>query len=125
MAFHNDLGHEGEQMAADYLLSQGYRILHRNWKNRRGRELDIVAQKDDVLAFVEVKSRANEQFGRATDSIDYWKIQRIVSAADSYLRTYHVTQYQVRFDVITVIGMAPDVRIQHIPDAFVPPVNCY
>ena len=57
MAAHNDLGHKGEDMAAKYLQEQGYFILERNWMNKGRKELDIIATKDDIIVFVEVKTR--------------------------------------------------------------------
>lgn len=63
MAKHNELGKEGENAAAEYLMSKGYSIRHRNWHSGK-RELDIVAQKDGELIVVEVKTRRNEEFGK-------------------------------------------------------------
>lgn len=60
MAKHNELGKEGENAAAEYLMSKGYSIRHRNWHSGK-RELDIVAQKDGELIVVEVKTRRNEE----------------------------------------------------------------
>ena len=57
MAEHNDIGKKGEELAAEYLQEKGYCILERNWTNMGRKELDIIATKDDVVAFVEVKTR--------------------------------------------------------------------
>ena len=56
MANHNDLGHQGEQLAVDYLLKQGYSILARNYRFQKA-EIDIIAQKNSVLIILEVKTR--------------------------------------------------------------------
>ena len=62
MAQHNILGRQGEELAARYLQQKGYQIIDRNWRSGR-QELDIVAQKEDILVVVEVKSRRNNSFG--------------------------------------------------------------
>ena len=74
MALHNDLGHKGEDMAAKYLQEQGYFILERNWMNKGRKELDIIATKDDVIVFVEVKTR---KVGSVTTPILCSRVQKI------------------------------------------------
>lgn len=66
MAAHNELGKEGEDLAALHLMEKGYRIRHRNWRSGK-KEIDIVAEKDGELVIVEVKTRGNENFGRPED----------------------------------------------------------
>ncbi len=120
MAEHNELGKEGEEEAARYLTGQGYHILHRNW--RRGRnELDIVAAKDNQLIFVEVKTRRNEAYGHPEDAVTNRKIRTLVSLADAYINKFRL-DLPVRFDIITVVGNEPPFRIEHIEEAFLPPI---
>lgn len=120
MAEHNDLGKEGENEAARYLTEKGYYIRHRNW--RRGKnELDIVAEKDRLLIFIEVKTRRNETYGHAEDAVNNRKIRTLVSLADSYIKLYGI-DLPARFDIITVIGEKPPFHIEHIEDAFLPPI---
>ena len=88
MAAHNDLGHKGEDMAADYLQQEGYCILERNWMNNGRKELDIVATKDDVIVFVEVKTRRQGSVTSPIDAVDARKQHRICLAADSFLKAY-------------------------------------
>ena len=57
MAAHNDMGHIGEDMAVEYLQQNGYCILNRNWTNKGRKEIDIVAIKDDIVVFIEVRRR--------------------------------------------------------------------
>lgn len=121
MAAHNRLGLEGEQIAANYLLSKGYAIRHRNWRSGH-KELDIVAEKDNTLVIVEVKTRKDTAFGMPEEAVGNGKIRRIVSSADAYVRKYAI-DLPIRFDLITIIADKegqPDLR--HIQDAFYPPL---
>lgn len=120
MAEHNILGKDGEDAAADYLINHGYHIRHRNWKSGR-KELDIIADDGEELIIVEVKSRRNTEFGLPEDAVNEKKIRRIVSAADAYLRKFGL-DIQVRFDIITLVGEKEKFTIEHIKEAFYPPV---
>ena len=120
MALHNLQGKAGEEMAAAYLTRKGYRILHRNWHSGH-KELDIVAMEGDTLVFCEVKTRKNAQFGSPLDAINDRKIRRIVSSADAYIRLYQLDN-KVRFDVITILTDADEEKLEHIEDAFLPPI---
>ena len=119
MALHNDFGHWGEEVAADYLRSQGYTILHRNYRVGH-RDLDIVALRDDVLVFVEVKTRRDSTLVDAELAVDGRKIQSVSIAANSYIKRFNISAL-IRFDVITVVGSPSGTyRINHIEDAFLP-----
>ena len=102
MAYHNDFGAQGEDIAIDYLRSKGYVILDRNWRSGH-KEIDIIAQQRDTLVFVEVKSRTSEAFGNAYDAVDEKKTRLLISAAQAYLLKYKI-DLKFRFDIITVIG---------------------
>lgn len=119
MALHNDFGHWGEEVAADYLRSQGYTILHRNYRVGH-RDLDIVALRGDVLAFVEVKTRRENSLVDAELAVDGRKIQSVSIAANSYIKRFNINAL-IRFDVITVVGSPSGAYcINHIEDAFLP-----
>lgn len=120
MSEHYDLGRQGEYEAVQYLENKGYYIMHRNWRSGK-RELDIVARDGNEVAFVEVKTRRNTNFGRPEEAVDNRKIRRIVASADAYVRKYAV-DLPIRFDIITVVGAEPPFEIEHIPDAFLPPI---
>lgn len=120
MADHNQFGQEGEEAVAAYLLDAGYRILHRNWRSGH-KELDIVATEGNELVVVEVKSRKDTLFALPEDAVDARKIRRIVAATDAYLKKYAIDA-QVRFDIITVVGFGKERKIEHIRDAFYPPI---
>ena len=85
MASHNDLGTWGEQEATDFLLQKGYTILERDWKSGH-RDIDIIAQKGDVLVFVEVKTRRNRLFTNPEEAIDYMKLRNLRAAINHYVK---------------------------------------
>lgn len=120
MAAHNELGKEGENEAVRFLEAQGYYIRHRNWRSGR-KELDIVAEYQGELIIVEVKTRCNHKFGTPEESINETKIRRIVSSADAYLRKFQIDM-PVRFDIITLTGTKLPLEIDHIVNAFYPPI---
>ncbi len=121
MAEHNDFGKEGELHAQAYLRHQGYTLLDCNWRSGKN-ELDIVAEKAGMLVVVEVKSRSTEFFEHPKDAVTPAKIRRTVQAAHDYLQQ-HDLDMEVRFDVVSVVPHGAEFRIEHIEDAFFPPVN--
>lgn len=121
MAEHNDLGQVGEQRAQAYLSSKGYRIRQTNWVVGK-LELDIVAEKDDWLIVVEVKTRSTETFEHPEEAITLRKIKNIINATHEYILKFDWNG-QTRFDVISVIPHGTDFYIEHIEDAFLAPVN--
>ena len=114
-----ELGNFGEEQAARYLRRKGYRIVERNFRCRQG-EIDIIARRRDVLAFVEVKLRKNERFAEAREFVTSAKQQRVMTAASLYLAS-HESEAQPRFDVIEVYapqGEDGPVKVNHIEKAF-------
>lgn len=120
MAAHNALGKAGEDAAAAYLERNGYTLRHRNWRKNH-LELDIVAAKDDELIIVEVKTRSNTDYKEPQDAVDRQKIRRLVVAADAYIKHFCIDA-PVRFDIVTAIGDIGAFRIEHIKEAFYPPL---
>lgn len=118
MANHNDLGKIGEETAAVYLEEQGYIILHRNWRKVH-LEIDIIAAKDDELIFVEVKTRSDDAFQDPIEAVGRQKMRRLLRAADAYLKQMKNRVY-IRFDIITLVGVPGNFKIEHYPDAFSP-----
>lgn len=112
-------GERGEQLATDYLKRQGYSILARNWRCKRG-EIDIIAQSSTGdLAFVEVRTRHATNTERAFESISPPKQKRLIAATRLYLNTVITgPKPNWRIDVIAVAlrrGMTP--IIEHVEDA--------
>lgn len=120
MAEHNELGESGEALAAYYLKKKGYAILNTNWHYSRY-ELDIIAQYRGELVIVEVKTRSSDCLQLPETAITPRKIRHLVAAADTYVKQHKIT-LPVRFDVLIVIEQAGEKKVEHIEDAFYPPV---
>jgi len=116
MAEHNELGKIGEQLAIDFLLKNDYDILERNYRFQKA-EVDIIAQKEDVLAVIEVKTRSTADFGNPQDFVKPKQIQRLVKAIDEYV-TSNDLDVEVRFDIIAIIKEAKGFKIEHLENAF-------
>ncbi len=112
-----ELGRQGEEIAAQHLQRKGYQILVRNFQTRYG-ELDIIAIKNGVLVFVEVKTRRSDRFGSAEEAITHQKIEHIKKVALHYLSTHSVKHQEIRFDVITVRMADDSSHLNHIEAAF-------
>ena len=111
-------------MAVEYLQEQGYFILERNWTNKGRKELDIICTKDDIVVFVEVKTRRLGSVTTPLSAVDARKQHRICLAADSYLKTNRI-DFCCRFDIICIIYNNEASRIEHIEDAFRPRMKYY
>lgn len=113
-------GNWGEDRAVLYLRLHGYRIVERNFRCRQG-EIDIIAQKGEFVAFVEVKQRKNADFGAAREFVTYAKQRRVIAAAELWL-VKTGCELQPRFDVIEVYApegtktLLPEIR--HLENAF-------
>lgn len=118
MGEHNDIGDKGEDMAAQHLTEKGYEILERNW-NFGQDEIDIIAQKDDQIIFVEVKTRGSAFFGRPEEYVNKQKQKFNIRAANAYVEKNDV-DLEVRFDVVGVIINPGGKEIEHVEDAFAP-----
>ncbi len=117
MAEHNELGKLGEQIAADYLLRNGYTILKRNYYLDKA-EIDIIAQKErKTLVIVEVKTRNSDFFGDPQDFVTPSKIKLLVKAANEYVISNDL-DLDVRFDIIAIIKNKTLEKIEHFEDAF-------
>lgn len=120
MAQHNELGKKGEKAAANFLLNEGYKVVIQNWIMNR-HEIDIIAEDDEYIVFVEVKTRTSRQWGNPEDFIGRAKIKRIVEAADLYLQLHDIDK-PARFDIISSVWNGQTFEIEHIDDAFMSPL---
>ena len=116
MAEHNDLGKFGEELAVDFLQKNGYDILETNWVFQKA-EIDIIAQKENILAIVEVKTRSSIEFGLPQDFVKPKKIQLLVKAVNEYVISNDL-DVEVRFDIIAISKEDKQFKIEHIEDAF-------
>ena len=112
------IGDEGEAIAAAYLESKGYTILEQNYFFERA-EVDIVAYDESYIVFVEVKRRANRNFGNPEEFVTEEKIENIYKAAEAWLYERKMEGSPVRFDIVSIVqrgSEAPD--ITHFENAF-------
>lgn len=115
MALHNEIGEKGEDESKKYLLSNNYLILANNYRFDRA-EIDIIAQKDNVLIFIEVKTRSSNYFGNPEEFVSKAQQNRIYKAAKNYIEVNDI-QLNIRFDIIAIVN---NLEIHHIKDAFFP-----
>jgi putative endonuclease len=119
MAKHLDLGRKGESLAKEHLEKAGYEIMDENWTHGH-LELDLIAYKDKVIIFTEVKTRTGNFFGEPEDFVDKRKQKLLVEAAEEYVYLMN-HQGEVRFDIISVLFDRQDnYTLKHIEDAFWP-----
>jgi len=112
-----ELGSWGEGIAKDYLIAKGYRIIFTNYKTKMG-EIDIVAQKENVVAFVEVKTRRNDSYGKPRESVNFKKQLTYARVAEQFLQQFNNGNNSFRFDVIEVYKSNENFKVEHIEDAF-------
>lgn len=118
MAARHELGKRGEQAAVQWMKDTGYEILARNWRYRRA-EVDIIARKEGLLVFVEVKTRRSEHFGAPEVFVRERKQRFLGSAAAAYSSEIgHVGE--IRFDVASVLFSGKDFHLDYLVDAFFP-----
>lgn len=106
-------GRKFERLAASYFEQQGYTILERNWR-ARSKEIDLIAQKNGLIIFVEVKSSTTKKFGHPAERVDKKKIAHLTNAAQQYLIAKKISGIDLRFDVITFTNGS----LEHYPNAF-------
>ena len=111
--FNKIKGDAGEILAQKYLKKQKYKILDTNYKNKVG-EIDIIAQKNKMLVFIEVKARETLAFGRPCEAVNLHKQNKIRACAEIYILKNKLQSVAVQFDVIEILGE----QINHIQNAF-------
>ena len=116
MAEHNELGKFGEELALEFLQKNSYDILETNWTFQKA-EIDIIAQKENILVVVEVKTRSSIEFGLPQDFVKPKKIQLLVKAVNEYV-IFNDLDVEVRFDIIAIYKQDKTYKIEHIEDAF-------
>lgn len=120
MAKHLSLGRQGELLAKNYLLNEGYKIITTNFKYQK-LELDIIALKNEVLVFVEVKTRSTDFFGPPDDAVGFVKEKHIAEASEAFLINNNDLVFtDVRFDIIAILINSTGQNVRHIEDAFFP-----
>jgi putative endonuclease len=105
MAAHHEFGKACEQMAAEWLVQHGFELISRNWKSARY-EVDIIASRNQVLHFIEVKSRHDDLFGKPEDWVDRRKGNHLLAAGEAFQNKYPEWK-QIQFDIISIL-LTPD-----------------
>lgn len=109
-------GDYGEKLSARELIKKGYIIKERNYHSRYG-EIDIIAEKEDTVVFVEVKLRTDTKYGLPCEAVDLRKQKKITATAKYYIQKNNLDNKNFRFDVIEII-MKDKVFMRHIENAF-------
>ena len=118
MAQHNILGNRGEDAATNFLAKKAYKIKARNW--RFGKlEIDIIAEHNNYIVFIEVKSRSGTYFEQPFQAVTKKKQKFIIKAANAYIEDFEV-DLEARFDIISIVEENGKFIIDHIEDAFYP-----
>ncbi len=112
-----DFGRRNEELAAEFLKKNGYRILKRNYRCKTG-EIDIIAKDKGTICFVEVKARSNQNFGLPQEAVDRYKQKQIGKAAVSFLSSHALFGKSARFDVVSVLWQEERPVFNLIKDAF-------
>jgi putative endonuclease len=110
-------GDEAEGLVVEHYERHGWQVRDRNVLSRRG-EVDIVAERGEQLAFVEVRMRATDVWGDPSLTVGRSKQRKVVLAALQYLQRQRLLDRAIQFDVASVVGRGRSARVEIIPDAF-------
>jgi len=113
-----DYGKEGEEIAVKFLSENGFTILERNFRHGKIGEIDIIAQENDTLVFIEVKTRKNDLFGDPEEAVNLNKQKQIRKIAEIYNYLKRIENTLCRFDVIAILLNEGQPVIRHYKDAF-------
>lgn len=100
--FNKDIGSLGENLAENYIKNHGYIFIERNFRCKIG-EIDIIGKDKDYIAFIEVKARYNDYYGRPAEAVNCYKQNKLYKAAEFYIMKNKLYDYNFRFDVIEVL----------------------
>jgi len=109
-------GNTGEDIACRELIKKGYEIIERNYRNRGG-EIDIIAKKDGITVFVEVKLRFSTKNGMPSEAVDEKKQTKIIETAKSFIAENDIVDMDFRFDVVEILVL-DKIYIRHLENAF-------
>jgi putative endonuclease len=118
MAESHDLGRRSERLAADYLIGRGYAILERNYRVGH-KEVDLIATRQGLVAFVEVKARAGYGFGHPLEAITWSKRREVGYVARVWIAAHGHAGLTYRFDAIAIVWSGSNACIEHVPNAWI------
>jgi putative endonuclease len=116
MSLSSELGKQGEQQAVDFLREKGYLIIDVNWRYQH-KEIDIVAEYNDELHIVEVKTRSSAIWQAIDEIVGTAKQRNMIVAADAYMQQNDIDK-NVVFDIVYIVQIGEEKRIELICDAF-------
>lgn len=108
-----EIGKKGEEIAKNYFINLGYKIIDTNWHYSKNAEIDIIALDKDCIIFAEVKTRTNLNYGHPFEAIDYRKLEKIHKAILGYLSNAKQKYKNYRIDGIAIIGLN-NPKIEHL-----------
>lgn len=117
--YNKEIGTHGESIAKNFLLTNGYKILDMNFRNKYG-EIDIICKLNNIIIFCEIKSRYTNSFGSPIESITYYKQKQIIKLSQIYIIKNKFLDYNVRYDIIEIIfnNINASYTLNHVKDAF-------
>jgi len=113
----NQFGELGERIAARYLERSGWLIVARRFRSGR-RDIDLIAQRGDLIAFVEVKARSGDDFGDPVEAVNHRKQRELTKSAQTWIDRHGRTGEAYRFDVMGILVKEQRVFVRHVPGAF-------
>lgn len=118
MTKHNQrLGELGERIAERWLARKGWRVVYRRFRNGR-RDIDLITQRDEVIAFVEVKARKGNEFGDPVEAVHHRKQRELTKSAHVWIDRHGRAEERYRFDVVGVLLDGERVLVKHVENAF-------
>ena len=117
--YNKAIGTYGENIAKDFLITNGYKILDMNYRNKHG-EIDIICTLDNIIIFCEIKSRYTNSFGSPIESVTYYKQKQIINLSQFYIIRNKLLNYDIRYDIIEIIlnNINASYTLNHVKDAF-------
>lgn len=112
----DDLGKRGEDLAAQFLRKQGFKILQRNCRSRLS-ELDLIVRDGNAVVFVEVKTCTSETWGAPGDAVTFAKRKKLSKVARQFADRHRLNEFPLRFDVVEIVWGEPP-KVTHYRDAF-------
>lgn len=106
-----NIGAAGEREASRFLQKKGYKIVSNNYRSRFG-EIDIIAKDKGTTVFIEVKTRSSSEFGSPADSVNYYKLRKLIKTSQFYVSRFNISDY--RFDVIEVCLQEGEFYVNHL-----------
>lgn len=118
MTAHNQrLGELGERIAERWLRKRGYRVLARRWRSGH-RDIDLVVEREGVVAFVEVKARSGLEFGDPVEAVHWRKRRELLRSARVWIARHGRDGEMYQFDVVGILLRDERVLVKHVPNAF-------